>query len=248
MRVVIDAMLSLIIWLQCHTDQDNHRRMKCNQPCVRLGCPRAHPCPKLCSDECGDCQFPIYDVKLPCGHSPDFVPWQVFQLYPSARSDGSYSHMLENLKAVMCLAQVSKRLLDCEHSAVMACGRDPATFTCEEVCGGVTTCCSRRCASKCHECQKVTKEKMAGDSRPSIRSHHRDHPCERLLKCQHSCGLTCSSNHSCSTSCGQTCRQRCSHRECDKLCREPCSPCMETCEWRCPHHSCPVACGSVSAL
>jgi hypothetical protein len=171
-----------------------------------------------------------------------------FQPCPSVRSDGPYSHMLENLKIVMCFTQVSKRLPDCEHSAIMACSKDPATFTCKEICGGVTTCCSRRCASECHECQKVTKEKLGGDSRPSIRSHHRGHPCEQLLKCQHSCGLPCSSDHSCSTRCGQTCRQCCSHRACNMRCWQPCSPCTETCEWRCPHHSCPMACGSVSSL
>ena len=63
--------------VQCHTDQDNHRRMKCNQPCVRITCPRAHPCPLLCSDVCGDCMFPVYGVKLPCGHIASSVPWQV---------------------------------------------------------------------------------------------------------------------------------------------------------------------------
>ncbi|KAH9959727.1 hypothetical protein BJV74DRAFT_872502 [Russula compacta] len=184
----------------CHADQDNHRRMKCNQPCLRLSCPRMHPCPLLCSDNCGDCKFPIYDVKLPCGHTAKVVP----------------CYMLENLNAVNCTAQVLKRLPDCEPSCTMACGNDPASFTCKEVCGGLTTCCSRLCTSRCHECQKVTKEKISGIS-----------------------------NHSCNPKCPQVCRQRCGHRECDKPCWEPCPPCMEPCEWRYPHHSCPVVCGSI---
>ncbi len=154
--------------------------------------------------------------------------------------------MLENLKAVKCVAQTSKRLPGCEHSATMACSRDPATVMCKEICGGSTTCCSRRCTSRCHECQKVTKEKTAGDSRPSARAYHRDHPCQWLLKCQHLCGLPCSSDHSCNPKCPQGGRQRCSHRKCDKPCWKPCPPCMEPCEWRCPHHECPVVCGSVS--
>jgi hypothetical protein len=79
----VDFTRSLIILFQCHTDQDNHRRMKCNQPCVRISCTRAHPCPKLCSDECGDCQFPIYDVELPCGHTAASVPWQVLYTFGS---------------------------------------------------------------------------------------------------------------------------------------------------------------------
>jgi hypothetical protein len=62
---------------QCHTDQDNHRRMKCDQPCVKIACPRAHPCPNLCSDPCGNCMFPVYSVKLPCGHTAKSIPWRV---------------------------------------------------------------------------------------------------------------------------------------------------------------------------
>ena len=65
----------LIKVFQCHTDQDNHRRMKCNNPCDRL-CYRNHPCELLCSDPCGDCTFSVYGVKLPCGHIAK-VLWQV---------------------------------------------------------------------------------------------------------------------------------------------------------------------------
>ena len=156
--------------------------------------------------------------------------------------------MLETLKAVKCVAQTSKRLPNCEHSATMACSSDPATFKCKEVCGCLTTCCSRKCTSRCNECQKVTRDKSAGGPRPLVRTHHRDvhHACERLLKCQHKCDLPCSSDHSCNPRCRKTCRQRCGHRNCGKPCGEPCSPCMRPCEWRCSHHSCPVVCGSVS--
>ena len=166
---------------------------------------------------------------------------------PSVLSDARSSHMLENLGAVKCVERVSKHLPECEHDAIMACGKDPATFTCKEVCGGLTTCCSRPCTSRCHECQTVTKENITARSFPLARTHHRDHACQRLLKCQHLCGLPCSSDHSCNPKCPQTCRQRCSHRECKKPCWEPCPPCMEPCEWHCSHHSCPVMCGSVSS-
>jgi hypothetical protein len=160
-------------------------------------------------------------------------------------SDDLSSHMLENLRAVKCVAKVSKRLPECEHKSIMACGKDPATFTCNEVCGGMTTCCSRKCMSRCHECRTITKEKTT--TRSMVRSHHRDHACQRLLKCQHLCGLPCSSDHSCNPKCSQACRQRCSHQQCKKPCWEPCPPCMEPCLWRCSHHSCPVVCGSVSS-
>ncbi len=70
---------------QCHADQDNHRRMKCNQPCVRVTCARAHPCPRLCFEDCGDCEFPVYGVKLPCGHVAKSVPWQVLSDFALVR-------------------------------------------------------------------------------------------------------------------------------------------------------------------
>ncbi|KAH9038181.1 hypothetical protein EDB85DRAFT_526111 [Lactarius pseudohatsudake] len=215
----------------CHTDLDNHRRMKCDQPCVRVTCPRAHPCSKLCSEDCGSCTFPVYDVELPCGHIAKSVA----------------CHKLENLETVKCVAQVPKRLPGCEHSGVMACGRDPTNFECKELCGSQTTCCSRTCKSRCHECQKVTRDNAtpgSGAVRP-VRTHHKSHPCERTLKCRHLCGLACSSDHSCNPKCPQSCRQRCGHQKCQKECWEPCPPCMEPCEWRCTHHSCPVACGSI---
>ncbi|KAH9170429.1 hypothetical protein EDB89DRAFT_1304426 [Lactarius sanguifluus] len=215
----------------CHTDLDNHRRIKCNQPCVRVTCPRAHPCPKLCSEDCGNCTFPMYDVELPCGHIAKSVP----------------CHKLGNLKTVKCIAQVSKRLPGCEHSVTMACDGDPTDFECKEICGGETTCCSRTCKSRCHECQKVTRDSAAprAGAVPPVRTHHRSHPCERTLKCQHLCGLACSSDHSCNPKCPQSCRQRCDHQKCQKECWEPCPPCMEPCEWCCPHHLCPVICSRV---
>jgi hypothetical protein len=168
-----------------------------------------------------------------------------FKFPPDRRS----SYMLENLGATKCVAKVSKGLPGCEHSGVMACGTDPATFICKKVCGGLTQCCSRTCKSPCHICQKITKPNVDVGSQPSqrlIRTYHQEHACERLLKCQHFCGLPCSTNHSCNAKCSQKCRQRCGHRKCEKPCWEPCPPCMEPCEWHCPHQSCPVVCGSVS--
>ncbi|KAH9011570.1 hypothetical protein EDB85DRAFT_1108865 [Lactarius pseudohatsudake] len=215
----------------CHPDLDNHRRMKCNQSCVRVTCPRAHPCPKLCFEDCGNCMFPMFGVKLPCGHIVMSVP----------------CHKLANLETVKCVAQVSKRLPGCEHSGIMACSGDPTDFECKELCGGQTTCCSRTCKSRCHECQKVTRDHAApgAGAPPPVRTHHKSHPCERTLKCQHLCGLACSSDHSCDPKCSQSCRKRCDHQKCQKGCWEPCPPCMKPCKWRCPHHSCPVVCGLI---
>ncbi|KAI0294246.1 hypothetical protein B0F90DRAFT_1758208 [Multifurca ochricompacta] len=227
----------------CHTDRDNHLSMKCNHACLRVTCPRSHPCPLLCFQDCGECKFPVYDVKLPCGHTAKSVPWQIASDTPALSS-----HMLNKLESIKCIVQVLKRLPGCEHSAMMGCGQDRAKFTCKEICGGLMTCCSRTCPSRCHECQSVTQGQAGAvriTSGHSARTHHLSHPCQRLLKCQHLCGLPCSSDHSCNPQCAGSCRQRCSHRKCEKPCWEPCPPCMEPCEWRCPHQSCPVVCGSI---
>jgi hypothetical protein len=161
-----------------------------------------------------------------------------------------YSYMLENLEAVFCVSQVSKRLTGCEHSAVMACSEDLSSFVCKEACGGLTDCCSGPCTARCHECQKVKQEKATVPlgSLPLVRLHHHSHLCQRLLKCRHPCGLPCSSDHSCNQECPKRCRQRCAHRKCEEPCWMPCPPCTDRCVWRCPHESCPVVCGSVSSL
>ncbi|KAH9170426.1 hypothetical protein EDB89DRAFT_1304023 [Lactarius sanguifluus] len=216
------------VTMACSGDPSN---LVCKEICGRHTCPRAHPCPKRCSEDCGNCMSPMYNVKLPCGHITKSVP----------------CHKLGNLETVKCVAQVSKRLPGCEHSGVMSCSGDPTNFECKERCGGQTTCCSRTCKSRCHECQKVTRDHAApgAGALPPVRTHHKSHPCERTLKCQHMCGLACSSDHSCNPKCSQSCRTRCGHQKCQKECWEPCPPCMKPCKWRCPHHSCPVVCGLI---
>lgn len=62
---------------KCHSDDPNHVAVTCPQSCRRL-CTRGHPCNKQCEDSCGDCQFPIADVELPCGHRRPSVPWFVY--------------------------------------------------------------------------------------------------------------------------------------------------------------------------
>ncbi|KAI0313808.1 hypothetical protein OF83DRAFT_1248643 [Amylostereum chailletii] len=214
----------------CHPDRDNHRRLRCYQPCTRIECPRGHPCPLLCYEDCGQCMFPIYDVTLPCGHV--------------ARSISCYA--LDDLSAVRCTERVEKPLRHCKHTATMACFQDPEKVDCDAICGGTMACCSRSCNSKCSQCQRLSLVPDAPvPSGVIARVHHQPHPCERILKCQHVCGIDCSQNHECNGQCGKQCRQQCVHHKCPKPCWEPCPPCMEPCMWTCPHISCPVLCGSI---
>jgi hypothetical protein len=141
---------------------------------------------------------------------------------------------------------VTKRLVRCEHSAMMPCHQEPVKYICREVCGGTMSCCTRTCKSQCSECQLLSKP--AGDDGKKLiqRSKHKVHSCERTLYCQHLCGLDCHPKEKgCNPTCKQQCRQRCTHHKCNKPCSTPCAPCMQPCEWKCSHYSCPVSCGSV---
>ncbi|KAI0353983.1 hypothetical protein OH77DRAFT_1426841 [Trametes cingulata] len=213
----------------CHAAPDNHRSIRCLEPCTRTPCPRSHPCPRRCSEDCGKCQFPIYDVNLPCGHSAKRVP----------------CYKLEDLASVQCTQQVRKRLPSCEHSAMVACHRDPASVQCSETCAGTLQCCSKTCKAKCGQCQAVNIQSPMMKSQKVARARHVSHPCERPLYCEHRCGLPCSQEHQCNTKCKNPCRQQCAHHRCPKPCSEPCAPCMEPCIWSCAHMSCPVLCGSI---
>ncbi|KAH9887903.1 hypothetical protein C8Q73DRAFT_808008 [Cubamyces lactineus] len=211
----------------CHASPDNHRNMRCPAACNRTPCPRSHPCSRRCYEDCGRCEFPIYNVVLPCGHTAQKVP--CFQL--------------EALSTIKCQTTVRKQLLYCEHVAMMPCHRDPGSVLCESLCKGNLQCCSKQCKSSCGSCQTLNTR---GDTRVK-RLHHQPHPCERLLYCQHKCGIACSSEHECNIKCKEPCRQQCVHHRCPKPCSEPCAPCMEPCVWSCPHFVCPVLCGSICA-
>ncbi|OSD04967.1 hypothetical protein PYCCODRAFT_1475560 [Trametes coccinea BRFM310] len=211
----------------CHAAPDNHRSMKCIAPCNRTPCPRRHPCSRRCHEDCGRCQFPMYNVPLPCGHVEAKVA----------------CYQLEDLASVKCGKMVRKALPTCEHFAMVACHRDPATVKCEAPCKGIMECCSKPCKSACGLCQALSPSPPQGEKNP--RSQHAFHPCERLLYCQHRCALPCSREHECNTKCKSSCRQECTHHRCPKPCYEPCAPCMEPCNWSCAHFSCPVLCGSI---
>ncbi|KAI8974770.1 hypothetical protein BD414DRAFT_424028 [Trametes punicea] len=212
----------------CHAAPDEHRSMRCTAPCDRTPCPRRHPCSRRCFEDCGRCEFPMYKVILPCGHVAEKVP----------------CYKLEDLGTVKCLHQVRKALPGCEHSAMIACHRDPTTITCKAPCKGVMECCSKLCKASCGDCQALNTPQLIGGNKIT-RTHHASHPCQRLLYCQHECGLPCSQEHECNTKCNGPCRQQCEHHHCPKPCAEPCAPCMEPCNWSCPHFSCSVPCGSI---
>lgn len=134
------------------------------------------------------------------------------------------SSMLDQLENVICDEQVEKKLLGCDHKAVLRCSQDPVSHQCRKHCNGILSCCGRNCSAHCYQCR---------DSRGMVSSEstHHPHPCEKLLFCGHRCGKNCSQNHECNTECRQSCRQECAHTHCRQACSSPCAPCQEPCTW-----------------
>ncbi|OSX56354.1 hypothetical protein POSPLADRAFT_1037619 [Postia placenta MAD-698-R-SB12] len=124
----------------CHAALDNHRSTKCNEACNRTPCPRGHPCSRRCWEDCGDCEFPVYGITLPCGHVKDRIA----------------CHMLDKLEKIICRVKVRRPLLRCEHTAEMSCCQDGSSIRCKELCGEALTCCSKTCKSACSDCQAAT--------------------------------------------------------------------------------------------
>lgn len=211
---------------KCHCDDPRHVTVPCTQPCRRL-CPRDHPCLKQCNSPCGDCQFLVASVELPCGHVKAAVP----------------CCQLDSLETVFCDHEMDKQLPHCEHTARMPCSEDPSDHHCIIRCGKLMNCCSKLCKAQCYICQRENP----GSEGPIQRLRHSPHPCEKRLYCEHQCAERCSEDHQHTTSCKAKCRQICAHAQCRLPCSVPCAPCQEPCTWNCSHYTCPVPCGSVCA-
>ncbi|KAF8813222.1 P-loop containing nucleoside triphosphate hydrolase protein, partial [Phlegmacium glaucopus] len=208
---------------KCHCDDPNHVAVTCSQPCRRL-CARDHPCQKDCRYDCGQCQFKVANVQLPCGHTKASVPcWQ-----------------LDSLGEVFCDFKMEKDLPLCEHTAIMSCGQDPSDYSCLARCDRLMECCSKICRSRCHECQTDNVKQEDGKV---ARAQHRTHPCEKRLHCSHPCRAKCSSSHEHT--------KRCMERLSLTLLGALCS--LSRTMWMvgfflllsCDHYSCPVPCGSI---
>ncbi|KAG8925350.1 hypothetical protein FRC03_010079 [Tulasnella sp. 419] len=216
---------------KCHSDDEHHLLVKCPKPCQRT-CQRLHPCPKGCSQPCGNCLFRL-KITLNCGHENNVECWR-----------------LDDVGSIRCAKLVQKRLPGCEHLATIPCSQDPALYACESICGLEMNCCQQTCKSQCHECQAVNCSNQDGSVAVAYltRSRHSSHRCNKPLYCSHPCPDPCSADHSCIDSlCKMECHQKCQHKRCALPCSTPCAPCMEACVWNCDHHKCVVICGSPCA-
>jgi hypothetical protein len=231
---------------KCHSDDPDHRAVKCFQECTRL-CTMGHPCNRKCSEECGPCQFPAYQITLPCGHVKEQTTWYESCCTLLAGTDTFIlcSYLSSHRNEIECDVLVKKDLPTCEHIITMKCTAELSSQRCQSLCDKILPCCGRTCSSKCHECQDRNKDVSAT---PGEYVNHAAHKCGKDLRCGHPCADLCTPNHSCSGQCKAPCRQSCSHRRCEKGCSGLCGPCLEPCPWTCEHYTCPLPCGSVRNL
>ncbi|CAG8617771.1 554_t:CDS:10, partial [Funneliformis mosseae] len=230
---------------KCHSDNDDHIGIKCPKKCTRLYQPCGHPCPKLCFEDCGKCEFSIGDIILPgCGHVlKNAQCWQN-----------------QDKDTIKCITMVEKQLIHCEHSKVVHCFESIDNAICREKCGKLLEC-DHVCLMECYRCQKLSKlesknesneetnkitQEIHGELNKITRTNHGNckHICNRLLFCEHICNTYCHEGKACPP-CKNKCTVSCMHTSCDKECLEPCAVCAEKCLWKCEHQGkCELSCGA----
>ena len=225
--------------LKCHTSDPFHRAFVCKKPCTKT-CPEGHPCPKLCSDECGACMKPVEKLMPKCGHFQKMhchkqpSDYEIACKNPCSKKcpSGHPCPFLCYQPCKPCHVPVLKTIPGCGHEQTIPCHKDPRYYDCEVKVEKTLPKCEHTITLPCHvrPTQVLCKK-----------------PCERKLICGHSCPLIC----------GEICDKRqctikftvkldCEHEKkviCylaqnpeSLICEKPCErklPCKHTCQNKC---------------
>lgn len=161
-----------------------------------------------------------------------------------------------------CRVKVEKVIPQCQHTQMVPCHQDPATFTCQMPCQKLLPCghrcdsvCGEPCSTKCIVI--VTLKLSCGHSQQGACFYQtiKEQPeckaqCNHQLKCGHSCRGTCSKCYQgrFHIPCPRRCERLliCSHK-CMEPCTRECPPCQRTCENCCVHSNCMRQCGQLCA-
>ncbi|XP_030275595.1 NFX1-type zinc finger-containing protein 1 isoform X4 [Sparus aurata] len=161
-----------------------------------------------------------------------------------------------------CPVKVEKIIPQCQHSQMVPCHQDPATFACQEPCKKMLPCghpcdssCGEPCTSKCKV--KVTLQLLCGHSQVAECFYMTctgevecRAPCEHKLLCGHACRGTCGKCYQgrFHFPCVHQCERLliCSHK-CNQPCTSSCPPCQRPCENFCIHSRCMKPCGQPCA-
>src|SRR5436309_4600142 len=170
--------------ISCHTES-RHKIVECHKLCQKNYPECGHHCPKLCREVCGQCEVPVTDVLLPCGHRlPKAECW--------------LSRNLNHPKA-KCLRKVVRQLKRCNHSVQMRCSDNPDEFKCTKQCElrCIHSQCPGKCGRDCVPCIQPCDWKcihMGDCTMPCGAPCNRlpcDEHCSKLLKCGHRCPSVC---------------------------------------------------------
>lgn len=172
----------------CHyEDRLGHTsaKYKCSQKCLKE-CSFGHPCKKLCSEPCLQCDVLIPEVKAECGHTVRNVECGLRGLLDScgSRCDqhlqcghecGLPCHGNSSLHLKKCLEKCLKSKRGCENG-------HPCPKLCWEICDK----CSEPCL-KDLPCGHQVKA-LCGDSLYEVECKKR---CDKRLSCGHKCRNYC---------------------------------------------------------
>ena len=223
--------------MNCHAPA-LHDRIGCVKACPRIHAECGHPCSKTCGEKCGDCEFPLQSLTLPCGH-------EAIQTCSASR----------NAELVQCNAALDPIQLRCGHWQEVQCSNKNDIRNCTKKCGHVLKC-GHTCGGNCQTCST------------RLYHSHCNSTCAKDLLCGHRCAAPChggqcppcrlpcqkSCQHGscprvCSTVCDpcvQACDWACIHTSaCTTICCLPCAklPCSEPCTELLPcGHLCPSLC------
>ncbi|KAG0168757.1 hypothetical protein DFQ28_004319 [Apophysomyces sp. BC1034] len=215
----------------CHSDSQSHTNEICVKSCQRM-LPCQHPCPRLCSERCGQCMVDRGNITLPCGHVYNNMP----------------CHLFVKLDSYQCEVLCDIKIISCGHTVKLHCYQDPKEARCPQICREALPC-GHNCNAGCNECTELSNtmplEYITGPITRSI------HPtcktlCGRKYACGHNCKNRChSQNNEACPPCQDSCvLSVCDHSSCDHSCETPCIACAEPCAWKCPHQGeCLMPCG-----
>ncbi|XP_063233033.1 NFX1-type zinc finger-containing protein 1-like isoform X1 [Bacillus rossius redtenbacheri] len=253
----------------CHVQDREHAAKRCLQDCARSppDCTFYHKCPKLCSEECGECCV-IVVRQLPCGHAKDLmchVDHRTYKCQVAVPSTLPHcGHAVDkpchrNVATFPCPVPCENRL-PCGHSCELSCHvlRDPdhLEYKCRKPCAKTYTGCTKdhKCEKRCHEvcglCTVPVQKRLEC-------GHVHKVPCSTdtaTFECRRDCGKVLPCGHKCKRKCFEQCggcqekvkkqTAGCGHLQTCKCCEEPDpSRCRGPCVRRLPcGHACTGVC------
>ena len=233
--------------LKCFQDPKD---VKCKAKCSRK-CENGHPCPKFCSEKCGECAVPImkvipscnHEISLPCHVKPEhkMCPKPCEQFLPCTHK--CRLKCGEDCLTKQCMEQVTVTLPECGHKFETLCYTSK-NLLCIKKCKRNLSCghpCDQACGLPCTmQCKvEVSKQWPCGHwlKRPCYQtadpeSHPCSDKCRKKLKCGHLCVKPCSEP------CTEECKKEvtklypCGHRN-EVLCSSKLSdfPCKFYCSY-----------------